>query len=341
MTSVDGNTDMEDDKGKEILSHDIHAVKKFVDGILSCCSLSFQDTSCVSLERSSLLVDMFTRNVRLISPLFTLLFANGEVSYPMYINNIKKKQKLSLYITFEEVLYDLALVFSNCVHALPSGDMLHDVSKCYLACMNDVVICMQNYTSSTSLVAEITERAPRFLLALTCKDEIGLFQRLVDKAKFPEYYLTILCPTSLTSIFVNLDKDRYFCWEDFLLDVGMIWKNALAFNESNEEILSYTNNMSVFSKTVFDRSIMEDLKKITNVRTFINPEMSEDWLQDFKKISSELQEEIMEIVYKEAEFLDEDNITLEVISFSLPSTTFLKTRMMMYKHKNFKKRRLL
>lgn len=345
MASVkDGS--MKADKGnkdEDIVVHDIHDVKKFVDNVLLSCGISFQDTSCICLERSSFLVNMFTRNMRLVGPLVMLSFANGEVPYPMHINNIKKKQRLSSYTTFEEVLYDLALVFSNCVHALPFGDKLHDVSKCYLACMNDVVIGMTGNTSSTSLMTEIAERAPRFLLALTCKDEVALFHKSVDESAVPGYYSSILCPTSINTISVNLDKYGYFCWEDLLIDIGMIWKNAMAFNESDEDILSYTKDMSAFSQAVFDRSIMEDLKTMTKstLRSFITPEMSEDWVQDFKKLSPEVQDEIMDIVYKEADFLDQENITLEVISFSLPSTTFFKTRMKMYKHKNFKKRRLL
>lgn len=345
MASVkdDSMKDDKDNKDEDIVAYDILNVKKFVDEILLSCGLSFQDTSCISLERSSFLVNMFTRNMRLVGPLVMLSFAIGEVAYPMHINNIKKKQRLSSYTTFEEVLYDLALVFSNCVHALPSGDTLHEVSKCYLACMNDVVIGMKSYTSSVSLMTEIAERAPRFLLALTCKDEVALFHKSVDETAVPGYYSSILCPTSINTIFVNLDKYGYFCWEDLMIDIGMIWKNAMAFNESDEDILSYTKDMSDFGQIVFDRSIMEDLKKMakSNLRTFINPEMSESWVEDFKKLSSEVQDEIMEIVYNEADFLDQDNITLEVISFSLPSTTFLKTRMMMYKHKNLKKQRLL
>lgn len=345
MASVKDDS-MKDEKGiknEDIVAHDIHEVKKFVDTVLLSCGLSFQDTSCICLERSSFLVNMFTRNMRLVGPLVTLSFANGEVPYPMHINNIKRKQRLSSYATFEEVLYDLALVFSNCVHALPSGDTLHEVSKCYLACMNDVVIGMKNYASSVSLMTEIAERAPRFLLALTCKDEVALFHKSVDESAVPGYYSSILCPTCINTIFVNLDKYGYFCWEDLMIDIDMIWKNAMAFNESAEDVLSYTKDMSDFTRSVFDLSITEDLKKMatTNLRSFINPEMSEDWVEDFKILSSEVQDEIMEIVYKEADFLDQDNITLEVISFSLPSTTFLKTRMIMYKHKNFKKRRLL
>ena len=259
----------------------------------------------------------------------------------MCINNIKQKQKLQLYITFEEVLYDLALVFSNCVHALPSADGRYEISKCYLAFMQDVVVEMNEYSSSTSLTTEISERALRFLLSLTCKDEVGLFHKLVDENMVPGYYSSVLCPNSLTSIIVNLDKSAYFCWEDFLMDVDIIWKNALAFNQGNHDIISYTNSMSNFSKIVFDRCIRQDLKNKSDMKTFISPEMSESWVTDFQQLSSEIQDDIMSIVYKEAEFLDEENITLEVISFSLPSATFLKTRIMMYKYKNFKKRRLL
>lgn len=63
----------------------------------------------------------------------------------------------------------------------------------------------------------------------------------VDSSIFPEYYEAIEHPMDLTTIKDHIPS--YCKFEDFLVDLSLIWKNCMSFNAPESDIVAWVDEI--------------------------------------------------------------------------------------------------
>ena len=322
--------------------------KETVDGVCATLNIEFGDLSGVLLERAHFAIKYMACNPALMHPLYDDFDwkAHGcndypsTVKYPICLNRVQKGFHDGEYKSFEEVVYDLALMYTNSILYNPKGDPLHEVSVLYLQNLHILAMEMAdscNPAFSLSQAEEISLHAPRFLLALTCRDRQGIFHNPVQDDIAPGYSTFILHPISLRTIWKRLDIDVYHHWHDLTLDLRTMWQNAEDFNLQDEDLRVYIRDMKNFSEEVYG-VLYKDLSSMTVIQGGVTPEMSEAWVDEFKKVDHLTQSDVMNLIDSKAAFVArDDDVSMETISFSIPYSLYFQTKVMLQKAIKYEK----
>lgn len=78
--------------------------------------------------------------------------------------------------------------------------------------------------------------------------KIRHFERLPDKAEYPEYFVEIKEPIALDSIKKKAKRKKYQSLEQFMKDLDLLFKNAMQFNQDGSEI--YQDAKSLHAEAV-------------------------------------------------------------------------------------------
>ena len=68
---------------------------------------------------------------------------------------------------------------------------------------------------------------------------MDIFQWPVDKKEYPEYYQFVEKPVCLQDILDNLKGEGYQSLDEALIDLNLVWDNALAYNAEGSPFTSW------------------------------------------------------------------------------------------------------